>query len=157
MAFHDAEGKEADVSLGALDTGVVQGPQEGEPVPFLERSVRNALQVDVVAVAPRLVHLAELPLPPPVGLGIEVDQLVGGLEEEVRHLSRKRFGGRPRCHLVPLRSPWGALRRFRAGHGHREEDEGGEGGVHGSLLGGECARIAKDSAQADSAQGGSGS
>ena len=133
------EGREAHGHLGILHARLQETLEEVPPVGALlqDHRVGDVLQVDVVVVAPRLVHFPVAPVSPPVGLGVEPGELVLRLEEEGRHPLGEGLHGGPGRHFVAHAPPGsGGLRRGHdPGRGHALGR--GDGRRQGQAAGGE--------------------
>ena len=103
--FDDAVRQQAAVALRLVEPGVIERLQETESVGRVQSPLWDVVQMDVVVVAPGLVHLPEVEVAPAIGFGVEVDQLVRGASEECGHGGGQHARSVPSRHLVTDRPP----------------------------------------------------
>ncbi len=119
VELKDPKREEPDFHVRTRDLLRVECLKEGPAVGRTPRPGGHPLQVDVVIVAKGLAHLRAILLPPAIGLGVQIDELLPLIPEESWHLGRKEGRRRLGCDSVAVHPP--GARQLGGGGFSREE------------------------------------
>lgn len=94
VQLDDAEGQQTRITRRVRHACILEPHQIVKAVRRIECDRRDDLEIDVVVVPHRLVHLARAVPAPPIGLRIEIRELLRPGPEECRQLRRQFRGSR---------------------------------------------------------------